>query len=514
MASTTPSMVLTATVCGMLFSFLGFTVVIFSQNLIDALISSDLPLQQNSRSFEHWRKPPVMPLLKIYLFNVANSNEFLAGEEKLRLVEVGPYVYRQVVEKKNIVWHQNGTISYTILKRFTFDPKMSVGFENDVFILPNVPFLRALREAGQSEDKTKLLALQRLMKEKDLFPFSMNTVKQYLWGYDDALAELSGEMISHEQKFGYLAKNNMTPSPVFTVSTGAQKLDDFAQIQLVGGSDRLLKRWRTDECNEIRGSDGTAFPPNLDENSILSFYDPDFCRPIELDVQDRTQRVMHGGVGTLRFQPAHHVFGEVQEFPENKCYCSSISCPLQGTLNISKCRDGAPIVLSWPHFLNGDPELLKQVEGMSPDPEFHQFYVDVHPKLGSVMKLKARIQLNAQMTRTPEYPQGENFTDMLIPILWMEGGFDELPAPVIGLMKEAISIPTFAVTLLSYVLMTLGLVTLSIGMAQCLRNNKEKKQIPATTVKTCKVTIGNRNVVSFKLLAILGSSKSKEVQGS
>jgi hypothetical protein len=46
-----------------------------------------------------WRKPPVNPVLKVYVYNVTNADEFLSvvgpGEtrEKPLLDELGPYVY-------------------------------------------------------------------------------------------------------------------------------------------------------------------------------------------------------------------------------------------------------------------------------------------------------------------------------------------------------------------------------------------------------------------------------------
>lgn len=39
-----------------------------------------------------------------------------------------------------------------------------------------------------------------------------------------------------------------------------------------------------------------------------------------------------------RFQPADHVFGSVEDFPENKCYCPDGNCPLKGVFNVSLCQ--------------------------------------------------------------------------------------------------------------------------------------------------------------------------------
>lgn len=48
----------------------------------------------NSLIFELWRKPIVDVYMKIYIFNITNAEEFLEGGVKLKVEEVGPYVYQ------------------------------------------------------------------------------------------------------------------------------------------------------------------------------------------------------------------------------------------------------------------------------------------------------------------------------------------------------------------------------------------------------------------------------------
>lgn len=43
------------------------------------------------------------------------------------------------------------------------------------------------------------------------------------------------------------------------------------------------------------------------------------------------------------------------------------------------CVLGAPILLSWPHFLWGDSEYI--IEGIEPFEEKHKTYVDIEPVL-------------------------------------------------------------------------------------------------------------------------------------
>lgn len=46
--------------------------------------------------FNLWRKPPVHPVMKVYIYNVTNADEFLnRGDQPVKpiLQELGPYVY-------------------------------------------------------------------------------------------------------------------------------------------------------------------------------------------------------------------------------------------------------------------------------------------------------------------------------------------------------------------------------------------------------------------------------------
>lgn len=38
----------------------------------------------------------------------------------------------------------------------------------------------------------------------------------------------------------------------------------------------------------------------------------------------------------------------------------------------------SPVVVSYPHFLYGDPALREEFEGLNPDKDKHDFYMDIH----------------------------------------------------------------------------------------------------------------------------------------
>lgn len=57
--------------------------------------SQKLSVYQGSFLFKLWEKPPLDVFIKVYVFNVTNVEAFLNGtDDKLKLQEVGPYVYQ------------------------------------------------------------------------------------------------------------------------------------------------------------------------------------------------------------------------------------------------------------------------------------------------------------------------------------------------------------------------------------------------------------------------------------
>lgn len=45
-------------------------------------------------TYHFWSQTDVHLIMKVYIFNITNKDAFLAGKEKLRLQEIGPYIYR------------------------------------------------------------------------------------------------------------------------------------------------------------------------------------------------------------------------------------------------------------------------------------------------------------------------------------------------------------------------------------------------------------------------------------
>lgn len=61
--------------------------------LLETVIDSRVALRQDGESYQWWSKPPVEPVIRVYVYNVTNADDFLNNGTKPVVDELGPYVY-------------------------------------------------------------------------------------------------------------------------------------------------------------------------------------------------------------------------------------------------------------------------------------------------------------------------------------------------------------------------------------------------------------------------------------
>jgi scavenger receptor class B protein 1 len=86
-----------------------------------------------------WSNPPVFIYRKYYLFSVKNPTEVQKGLEKPHLIEYGPYVYREILEKKNLHFTDDDKLTYYPVSTLYFEPSLSNGSESDLITFVNIP---------------------------------------------------------------------------------------------------------------------------------------------------------------------------------------------------------------------------------------------------------------------------------------------------------------------------------------------------------------------------------------
>lgn len=182
-------------------------------------------------------------------------------------------------------------------------------------------------------------------------------------------------------------KNDTDTEGNWTISTGKEGIENFAQIKL-WNDQSTLNFWDhpfdttvdSEPCNEVKGTDGAQFAPSVTEKSVLWAFVTDLCRTIPFKFIGNGE-VM--GVSTLKFAIPKEFYDAPSKFPRNHCFCTKegedkIECDNDGVMDVSVCRKDAPILMSAPHFWNAENYTIN-VDGLEPDINKHQTVIEVEP---------------------------------------------------------------------------------------------------------------------------------------
>uniref|UniRef100_A0A336MNJ0 Scavenger receptor class B member 1 n=2 Tax=Culicoides sonorensis TaxID=179676 RepID=A0A336MNJ0_CULSO len=447
------------------------------QALLRTIIDSRVALRQDGESYQWWSKPPVEPVISVYVYNVTNADDFLNNGTKPVVDELGPYVYVQKWEKVNIVDNKNGTLSFNYKRTYRFDEEKSGGSEDDLVIVPNIPMLSATSQSKHAARFLRL-AMASIMDILKIKPFVEVSVGQLLWGYEDPLLKLAKDVVPKEQKlpydeFGLMYGKNATHAERVTVWTGVTDITKFGIIERYNGKTHL-SHWTSEKCNRLNGSDGSIFPPHITKEDTLFVFEKDLCRllPLKFEKEVSTK----GNITGYRFTPDEMVFASVDKNPDNLCFCpSGPPCAPNGLFNVSLCQYDSPVLLSFPHFYLADDSLRTAVDGISPpEKDKHQLFIDVQPDMGTALRGRARIQINLAVSQVVDIKQVATFPDIVFPILWFEEGIDGLPDQITNLMQLATNVAPQAQAYGSIGMFVIGLL-LFIMSVYCLIRNSHRQ---------------------------------------
>ncbi|XP_053136423.1 scavenger receptor class B member 1 isoform X2 [Hemicordylus capensis] len=391
----------------------GVLMVVLVPGIIEEQVVKNVRLEPNGMAFNMWKDIPIPFFFSIHLFEVVNPKEVLSGAKPV-VNQRGPYVYREHRQKTNITFHDNGTISFVEYRRFFFEPSMTNGTEDDYIVIPNILVLGAAVMLEDLPFPLKLTVSGTFVAFGQT-AFLNRTVRELLWGYDEPLLDFLNSikpgMLPFKGKFGLFVALNDTDSGLFTVHSG---MDDIAKVHMVDTWNglRKLSYWNSDECNMINGTSGQMWPPFMTPSTPLTFYSPDACRSMELEYRDSGH---FKGIPTLTFVAPKTLFANGADYPPNEGFCP---CRQSGIQNLSSCQHNAPMFLSQPHFLNGDPELLKTVDGLHPNEEAHGIFLNMHAMTGIPVKCVVRMQMNLYIKKVIGILQTKSIKPVVLPVLW------------------------------------------------------------------------------------------------
>lgn len=479
------------TITGSIFIALGGLSIVSLPSVVKNVVYSRLALSPTSQSFPMWKNIPVPIYERYYFFNLTNPIEVERIGAKPRLNEIGPFTYQLYMNKTNIHFHQNGTVTFQERKTWIFKPEMSAMGEDEMITTLNVPLAMTLTLLQTAPSAVRVIVNLALEALTEGF-FIRRTVRQLLFeGYPDtlmALAPLMNPQLTtySNGRFAWFNKKNASDEGYYTIFTGTDGMEKYAFIERYNNK-TLLPFWLSDECNSLNGSTNGELraPLTIDNPQVVKLFHPELCRVLNLELNNTYETEASEGLYASRFILSPHTFKNSKDYPPNSCYDAKYvrptPPPLQpvqerfasllssirstqfarqsragsglisaaqslipvtvpppgprginsdqtapskkrypsGVFDISRCKYGVPIVISAPHFLHGDLYYRSVVDGLHPDPEKHQFYMDLEPSTGTTIGLAARVQINFAINKGPGF-RYRNIPNIVYPVLWQE----------------------------------------------------------------------------------------------
>ncbi|XP_012731864.2 lysosome membrane protein 2c [Fundulus heteroclitus] len=380
---------------------------------LQSRVKTEVVLKNGTEAFEAWADPPAPIYMQFYFFNLTNPGEVLDGERPA-VVEYGPYTYREYRPMEEVVFQENGTrVSAVNRKTYIFQRDMSRGPESDLIRTINIPAMTVMERFKDNAVLANLISAY--MRSAGIGLFSTHTVGELLWGYEDgllkALKVLQPEL---DDVFGLFYKSNASNDGEYMFFTGQQNYKDFARVDTWNGKSSL-DWWTSDECNSINGTNGASFHPVISKNEVLYMFSSDLCRSLYAVYTDD---VAVKGIPGYRFSPPFEVFANLTLNPANAGFCVPAgNCLGSGLLNVSACKQGAPIIMSSPHFYQADEKFVQDVFGMRPKKDDHQTAIDINPLTGFILQAAKRLQINVYVKKVPDFSETGNVRTVVFPVV-------------------------------------------------------------------------------------------------
>lgn len=472
--------------------------VVYVIDPIKMILDQKLDMAPGTLAFELWRKPPINVYLKVYIFNITNTEQFLKGKEKLKVEEIGPYVYQEILENENITWHENKTISYKPKRTIVYIPEMSVGDpEQDFVQVPNIPMLgisSTLNDAGIFV-KYPWTSLVSMLNSKSILNI---TVHDYLWGYEDALVRLASNIVPsfiNFRKFGLLDRMYDEGDNTVLMNVGRNKnmTDEngrYLSIETYNGSPGMSQwGYREEEgnetypentiCNRIKGAtEGELFPSYLDKHAVFRIFRKAFCRAIPIVF--KKQIWMENGLEGYLYSVADDFLDPPNQNPDNECYCrKKAKCQKKGLSDMTPCYYTIPAAMSLPHFLDADPSLLEGVDGLNPDPEKHVAQIILQPTIGIPIKVNSRIQINLVMASASYSSRISAFSGLTVPLFWSDLYIPSIPDDLLFLIKLMLYVLPIVQTVIIWLLAIGGVTMILLSIPAMLWTiNQQQETLP------------------------------------
>uniref|UniRef100_A0A6G1SEZ7 Lysosome membrane protein 2 n=1 Tax=Aceria tosichella TaxID=561515 RepID=A0A6G1SEZ7_9ACAR len=496
---------------GSLMLFGGAYVLHSMPSLFEHKIKANLPLIKGTDAYTRYTNSNVPLSVKLYMFNVTNPKEVAEQGAKPNLVQVGPFSFAERRRREIVsISPDNTTLDYKLFRSYFYLANESVPLDQ-IITAPNGPafsafFGAAEKERDEESAASPLKVVQEYLANETLY--ISHKAEDWLFNginikWMNALND-DGVFLEEQppdNKFGlYYKKNNTWDKPadgIMTISTGAD--GDMANIGRVvrWNGKSTVSYWRGKTCNTVRGTDGQFFHPFVQKDEKLEIFAPDMCRTLQIEYIKTTSI---RSIELYRFGISSNFFRPIDFNEETKCFCVKRSheakqkfCKLGGIIDLSSCRK-KPVVLSTPHFFNGDPLLRQAVDGMAPSAANHDTFIDIEPMTGSVLRVRRRLQVNFEMVSHDGYTASNILGDKLLihPFIWMDQSIvipDELAQKLENKLTKIVRM----VRILCYAALITGPIILIATLIFICRDIRTEDKKIRSAKKSSKKTTSSMN---------------------
>ncbi|KAL5279645.1 hypothetical protein ACFFRR_003939 [Megaselia abdita] len=391
---------------GFLLVISGLMFGMFWTEIFTYMFGKEAALTPTSKTYDAWKTPPFPLSFDIYFFNWTNPEDLSNHSTKPILQQLGPYRFTERPDKVDIVFHpENHTVSYRRKSDFWFDEEGSVGsLDDEVTILNAVAISAAAKSKYWGFLRQKGVDVGLTIYNQPLAV--TKTVDELLFtGYEDDMITIARDMPSFFgddvevpfDRFGWFYTRNGSAdlTGTYNVFTGT---DDIQKIgKIYEWNYKTHSGFFKDQCGQINGSAGEFYPPNLQDVDTISMFSADLCRSMDFDYE-KSEEI--DGILGYKYAAGARSVDNGTLYPENKCFCGD-QCVPSGVMNISSCRFGTPVFMSYPHFYGADEFYVNQVEGLDPQKSKHEFYMTLEPNTGVPLEVAARLQVNMLVEEFP-----------------------------------------------------------------------------------------------------------------
>ena len=435
-----------------------------ADKVIDNQLNKQLMLSLDSAAYSQWVDPAPPIYMQYWIFNVTNANEAMKGAKPI-VEEIGPFTYRMHQYRTDIAFYGNRSVSYKYNHTLFFEKDMSPYSISTKIYQLNIPLItvQTLIKDLPGDVLADIMDLLAAVLD-DSNVFVQHTAEDLLFGYNDPLLDVIHDIlqvaeINFPPQFGLFLGFNNSDDGVYLVDSGKYDIMNVNLIQKWNGN-KSLSYWSTPSANMINGTDGIFMTPKVNKSQTLYIYNTDLCRSVYLTFEKETKV---RGIKTYRFKLPGEVFGNVSTNPDNAGFCvPSGNCFDAGVLSISSCKQGAPALISSPHFYLAAEKYINGVVGMKPAKKYHQTFLDIEPMSGAVFSAMKRVQLNIHVKDYGLFYQLKQIKEVIFPVAWINesvyldaGSANTFKSEVLGLIHVVHAIP--------YVILSLGVVFMLIG---------------------------------------------------